>query len=186
MIYIFDLDGTLVKTIDLHAETFIQAFKEEGREVTPQQVKALIGFSAKDIIKKLGANNPKRVLARKTELFVGKSGSIREVEGATRVIGELKARGHKVCIATSSSMAMTQVMTRKFKWPVDMVVTADDVERGKPAPDMLLKILKALKGPAVFIGDARYDRQAAAAAGIPVLILGEDIKSLEEILEMDL
>jgi HAD superfamily hydrolase (TIGR01549 family) len=183
---IFDLDGTLVDTIELHARTFVQAFMEDGKEVSDAEVKSLVGFSARDIIARIGTANPEKVLARKVELFVQQAHEAEEIEGASRVIGELKARGHRVCIATSSNRAMTEIFTKKFGWPVDMVVTADDVERGKPAPDMLLKILESFPGRAVFIGDSKYDREAAAAAGIPALILGEDFRKLEELLEMDL
>jgi len=186
VLYIFDLDGTLVDTLKLHEETFVQAFREDGKDVDRAAVRALTGFSARDIIKKIGTRHPDGVLARKIELFVGRAHEAGETEGASRVIRELKARGHRVCIATSSSREMTEVFTRKFRWPVDLVVTADDVKRGKPAPDMLLEVIEAFGRPAVFVGDSKYDRQAAQAAGIPAVIIGDDIGRLEDLLKMDL
>jgi len=187
MIYIFDLDGTLVDTNELHADSFVQAFGEvEGKKVSKERIKELVGFTARDIIRTIGAKNPEAVLQRKNEIFLKRVEEVKEIPGATKLLKELKSRGHKLCIATSASRSTLEAMLKKFGWPVDKTATADDVLRGKPAPDLLLKVLEGSEGPALFVGDSEYDRQAAEAAGIPVLILGKELKKLEDLLQINL
>ena len=184
MIFIFDLDGTLVDTTELHCKTFVDAFKDFGLTVSPVDVRKLIGISGQDIARNLGADEPSAVFARKTELFINRLEEVKEIEGATEVIMKLKSRGHIVCIATACNREMTDAIVGKFRWELDMIVTADDVVNSKPAPDTLNKILDEFKGPAVFIGDSKYDREMANRIKMPSYILGDDIDSLLEILKL--
>ncbi|MBR9689606.1 MAG: HAD-IA family hydrolase [Candidatus Altiarchaeota archaeon] len=182
MNYIFDLDGTLVDTVELHGSTFIDAFKETGVSITREEVSSLIGLAGREIAKILGAENPETLYQRKVELFLSRIGEIKEMDGATKVINELKKRGHKVCIATSSGKSMADAIFEKFNWSFDTVVTAEDVSKTKPNPEMLQTIIDKFPGPSVMIGDATYDKEMADAQGIPSLILGKDIQKLEEVL----
>jgi phosphoglycolate phosphatase-like HAD superfamily hydrolase len=180
VIYVFDLDGTLVDTVQLHAETFVEAFREAGIGVDQGDVKSLVGLSGPEIVERLGGGPG--VFRRKVELFIERVGEVREFPGATEVLHELKSRGHTVCIATSSNRRMAEAILGRFKWPIDALVTADDVERGKPAPDMLLEITGRFGGRAVFVGDTDYDRQTAENAGVDAIILGQDINGLRGLL----
>ncbi len=185
MLFIFDLDGTLVDTTELHADTFVQAFRElEGREVSRERVKSYIGMSGVEICRLLGARDPEGVYARKTELFLARLDEIREMEGATEVLSELRSRGHRVALATSSNRTMTRAMLRRFDWEFDAVVTADDVRKGKPDPEMVERLVSRFPGEALLVGDTDYDRKMAEAAGIRALILGREIHSLREILQL--
>jgi HAD superfamily hydrolase (TIGR01549 family) len=99
---------------------------------------------------------------------------------------------YKTAIATNRSDTMGQVLeehglVRCF----DMVVTAGDVERAKPYPDQLLKIIghfDVTAEEALFIGDSELDQMAAAAIGMPFVAYGNPnlaadfhISSLKEI-----
>lgn len=184
MIFIFDLDGTLVDTTELHCETFVNAFKDFGVTVSPEAVRELIGMSGPDMAKSLGAEDPLALFARKTERFINRLEEVKELDGATEVLGELKSRKHTVCIATACNRKMTDAIVDKLGWGVDMIVTADDVIHSKPAPDTLNKILDKFEGSAVFIGDSKYDREMANRAEIPSYILGDNINSLRDILKL--
>lgn len=182
MICIFDLDGTLVDTVELHADTFVQAFKERGKDVSRARVKELVGLSGPEIVEELGGNEPQEIFRRKVEIFLERVDEVEEMPHATEVLEGLKSQGHRVCIATSSSRNMAEALLQGRGWAVDMMVTADDVERGKPEPDMLEAILGRFDGEAVFVGDTEYDRETARRAGVDALILGEDIRDLREVL----
>lgn len=184
MIFIFDLDGTLIETTELHCETFVSAFRDFGKEVPAGDIRALIGKSGPDIARELGARNPEEVFERKVEKFMARIDEVKELDGASEVLRELKSRGHKVCIATASNKRMTEAVIDRFGWEIDMVVTADDVVHSKPAPDTLNTILSRFGGEAVFVGDSKYDREMAGRAGIPPLIIGREIQSLRDILKL--
>ena len=184
MIFIFDLDGTLVDTTELHCQTFVDAFKDFGQVVSPKSVRELIGMSGEDMAKRLGAEDPAAVFARKTELFINRLNEVEEIDGATEVLEELKSRGYAVCVATACNREMTDAIIGKFGWDLDMVVTSDDVVHSKPAPDTLNRILDRFEGPAVFIGDSKYDREMAGRARIPSYILGDDVGGLRDVLKL--
>lgn len=94
-----------------------------------------------------------------------------------------------VCTNTQSSLA-TEIVRRAGATPAH-VVGGNDVPKGKPAPDMLLRACELLEVPvtaAWMIGDSRYDRDAARAAGMHFVGIGIDgdqhITSLKELMEI--
>jgi len=180
--YIFDLDGTLVETTLLHADTFVKAFREEGKIVDKEKVKSLIGLSGIEIAKILGSKDPKKLYDRKVELFIQRVDEVKEKGGATKTLSELKKRGNTICIATSSGKRMANAILSRFKWPIDFLITAEDVREGKPHPEMLNLIKEKFQGPHIMIGDTHYDRETAEAARISSRILGQDIKKLSDLL----
>ncbi len=180
---IFDLDGTLVDTVDLHARSFVEAFREFGYDVSEEDVKKLVGVSGREIVRRLAGEEVEGLFQRKVELFLERLDEVGEVKGAGRLLELLKERGLKIGLATSSNRKMTDFILKKFGWDFDFVVTADDVPRAKPDPTMLAMAVEALGGPAVYVGDSRYDRQMAEWCGVDSLILGRDVRSLEEVLK---
>jgi phosphoglycolate phosphatase len=87
----------------------------------------------------------------------------------------LKARGFKTALATNDSHRRTQKSLNSLKISVyfDVVLGADDVERNKPAPDMILKACKLAKcspRDAVMIGDSRSDMLMGKNAKVKVCI----------------
>jgi HAD superfamily hydrolase (TIGR01549 family) len=183
MIYIFDLDGTLIDSVDAHGMSYVLAFKEIGKKISMKEANKLTGLGGKEIAKLLGAKDPDELYRRKSEIFIGMMDEVNEIKDATFVLNELRKRGHKVCLATSASRSNTEAAIEKFGWKFDMVVTRRDVENGKPSPDMINLILKKFPGPAVVVGDTEYDRKMAENAGVGALILGKEIKSLKDILK---
>jgi phosphoglycolate phosphatase len=79
--------------------------------------------------------------------------------------------GFKTAIATNRTDSMRQVLIDfKLKDLFDLVVCALDVQRPKPYPDQLLKILNHFEiapGQALYVGDSQLDEMAAREAGVP-------------------
>ena len=79
----------------------------------------------------------------------------------------------KTAIATNRSDTMNGLLAAfELDGYFDLVVTASDVERPKPYPDVLLKISDHFKLPpdqVIYIGDSRLDELAARAAGMPLV-----------------
>lgn len=85
-----------------------------------------------------------------------------------------KIRPHfKTAIATNRTDTMNRLLAEfKLDRQFDLVVTASDVERPKPNPDILLKILDyfdLLPHQVIYIGDSQLDEMAARAAAIPLV-----------------
>jgi phosphoglycolate phosphatase len=85
-------------------------------------------------------------------------------------LAELRRRGVSTAISTNRTTSMKHVMERFNLWPYfDMVVTALDVEKPKPAPESVEKILAALKvdrDKVLFIGDSEVDSETARSSGV--------------------
>ena len=94
--------------------------------------------------------------------------------GAAEALQALKDRGLGMAIVTSKSLKSTSriVQAAGINGYFDTIVTADHVTRHKPDPEPILKALEVLgvtAQEAVYIGDARFDVQAASCAGVPMI-----------------
>lgn len=104
-------------------------------------------------------------------------GHLKVPEEVPRVFECLDERGlgSAVCTNTQASIA-AEVVKRSGATP-SFIVGGDDVPKGKPAPDMLLRaceLLEVSPTEAWMVGDSRYDKEAAAAAGVHFVGMGID------------
>jgi len=184
---IFDLDGTLIDAVELHALSFQHAFREAGVEVDMKSIRDRAGMKGEEIVARLASpDKAKEIYQRKSEWFLENLDKVNELPGATRVLETLRQQGHHLAMATSGNRRVLEAVCRKFGWTFGFSVTGDEVTRGKPDPEMLLKVKTALPGPYVFVGDTEYDRQAGETAGIRTLLLGGELKSLDDLTGMKL
>lgn len=94
------------------------------------------------------------------------------LEGAHDLLVELKRRGLTVVLASSSSQDDLDyfLAALEARDVVDAWTTSDDVERTKPAPDVIHAALEKAGTPdAVMVGDSRWDIEAAANAGLETI-----------------
>jgi len=96
--------------------------------------------------------------------------------GIKALLAWLRNRGCLLAVATNAYRRSTLETLRHLEILeyFDAVASYDDVPRGKPAPDMLWKILEALEcrpEEALFIGDGERDRMAAEASGIDFILV---------------
>ena len=98
--------------------------------------------------------------------------------GLYEVLRRLKT-SYKVALATNRGKSVPPLLERfELEGAFDVVATILDVERPKPAPDMLLYCLEKTglaPGQAVYVGDMENNRIAAGAAGIPFILMGDTI-----------
>ncbi len=95
-------------------------------------------------------------------------------DGAKEMLEELKSKGVKLAIATNAYRKSTLEALKHLKIDkyFDDIVCFDDVQKGKPHPDMLFYLLNKNKinpKKAMFIGDSDRDKLAAKAANIKYL-----------------
>jgi phosphoglycolate phosphatase len=102
---------------------------------------------------------------------------------------------YKTAVATNRSNTMDRVLSEHgLEGYFDMVVSSSDVDRPKPYPDPLVKILEHFEIEAynaLYVGDSELDEIAAKAAGVPFvayqnksLLANFHIKSLKEIAQI--
>ena len=174
---IFDVDGTLVNSVDFHAEAWQRAFSAFGFEFDLIRVRDQIGkggdqlmpvFLDGDVLEQQG----KKIEAFRQDLF--------EREYFHRVLGFPKVpelfrfliKGGKT-IALGSSAKTDDLKVYKKAAGIEglttVETTSDDAERSKPHPDIFLAALERLGLAAqdvIVVGDTPYDVEAAKKAGM--------------------
>jgi HAD superfamily hydrolase (TIGR01549 family) len=175
---IFDLDGTLVDSNELHVESWDRAFRHFGKTFTREQLRKQIGkgsdqylpeFLSPDEIERFG----QELDHYRSELF--KNEYLPEVKPFPKVrelFEYLRHSGKSNVLASSGKNTEVEHYTKLLQIEdlIDGTTTAEDAENSKPAPDIFLAALEKLDGlsasAAVVIGDTRFDIEAARKAGL--------------------
>jgi phosphoglycolate phosphatase len=117
-------------------------------------------------------------------------------EGVKTLLDSLKAEGHSLALATNAYRGSTlESLTHLDIFDhFDAIACYDDVEKGKPYPDMLHKILDELdhsNESAIFIGDGPRDEMASKNADIPYIMVdwgftdhSDAVRSVDELKEI--
>jgi HAD superfamily hydrolase (TIGR01509 family) len=178
-IAVLDIDGTLVDTNFHHAIAWFRAFRQHGLILPIWQIHRHIGMGGDQLIEALtDARTEQRlgddIRAAETVLYKELIDEVQPMAGARALIEELRRRGHAVVLASSAKAAevdhyLTLLDARDL---ADAWTTAADVEKTKPAPDLVLAALASVGGESkdgVMIGDTTWDVKAAQAAGIETI-----------------
>ncbi len=177
---IFDLDGTLIDSIEGWIKAFQQSFKRFGIKVGRKELTELFGKSDIEIVKGLVKNPEKRERVLKY-LYQLKKGDellkeFRLHRNAKMVLKKLKEKGYTIALATGNRKDFCSKVLRHFGLTdfFDIIVTVDDVRKGKPEPEMLIKCLnqaKVGKDEAIYICDSLPDVLASRKAGIKCFLV---------------
>ncbi|MFD5073911.1 HAD family hydrolase [Streptomyces sp. NPDC058371] len=173
---LFDVDGTLVDTNHLHVTTWWEAFRQAGHEVPMHAVHRAIGLGSEDLIAHLlgeGRDQDEADAlsqAHKT-LYATYFERLPALQDAGRLLRRLADDGWAVVLATSAGGAELGALRRAIDADdaIRATASADDVERGKPAPEPVEHALELAGVPAeraVFVGDTVWDMRAGTKAGV--------------------
>ncbi len=175
---IFDCDGVLVDTERIAVPIDARVVGELGWPMTEAEVvERFLGRSEADcteeIEKHLGRRVPPEVVQSYDHLYrEAFERELRPVAGVEAVLDQLEERGVATCVASSGTherIRFTLGLTGLLARFEGRMFSADDVERGKPAPDLFLLAATCLgvsaNGCAV-VEDSRYGVEAALAAGM--------------------
>lgn len=166
----FDLDGVLVDTYEVWYRLVRDAGKQFGyKPISRAKFHHTWGQSVNDDVKYLF---PKHTVEEVSTFYENNFGeycrNIRVDASARAAFKTLRARGIKLAVITNSPRRIGIAALRAARLKPQVLVTCSDVARSKPAPDMVLKacrILKVKLAHALVIGDSRFDKMAAKAAG---------------------
>jgi len=170
---VFDMDGVLVDTTPIHEQTWndVLAAHQLSLEVP---VRDLLGRRGTDVLAELVAN-PRQADALLAELRHVATQRLRDapdllVPGVPKLLDRLRADGKRLGLATSAYReAAEELLGATLLARFDAIVTAEQVPRGKPEPDVYATAATSLGTPpseCVAVEDAIAGVQAARAAGL--------------------
>ena len=170
---VFDIDGTLVDSVDLHAQAWKEAFKQYGKDIPYQQVRHQIGKGSDQLLPVFFSQEELDEFGEEMEEYRSKIFK-RDYLPRVRAFPEvrelfLKIQGDGKRIALASSAKEDELKKYKKIAEIEDLVeeetSADDADKSKPHPDIFAAALKQLgdvtHAEVIVIGDTPYDAEAA-------------------------
>jgi HAD superfamily hydrolase (TIGR01509 family) len=181
--FIFDIDGTLVDSNELHVDSWDRAFRRFGKQFSREKLRAQIGKGSDQYLPEF--LTPEELDRFGTELDDYRSDlfrkeylpKVRAFPKVHELFRRIRDDGKRVILASSGKKADTKyyIDLLKINNLVEGYVSGDDADNSKPAPDIFAASLKKLgedsPSDAVTVGDTRFDIEAAARAGIKTIAL---------------
>lgn len=184
---VFDMAGTTVDEQNVVYKTLHKAIEENGIKT---DLKVVLEFGAgkekhqaiKDVLKHLGEKEQlstaifsdfKKMLDEAYEVL-----EVEAIEGVEQVMLKLKLKGVKVVLNTGYNSRVANLLLKKLGWEkgtyYDLLLTADDTERGRPAPDMIFKAMEAFEiteaSSVLKAGDSTVDIEEGKNAGCGITV----------------
>ncbi|HLZ71846.1 MAG TPA: HAD family phosphatase [Dehalococcoidia bacterium] len=177
---VFDMDGVLLDSEPLHHETVNALLAEEGATLDLESYLGYVGTTLEDtwgdLVRRFGLKRSFAYYRDRYDAEILRMYAEHSVllPGAAWLVGELRARGKRLAVASSSRTAWVEAclaglgLRRQF----EVIVTGDMVQRGKPDPEIYRKAAAALgMAPArcLAIEDAPKGVQSAHRAGMAAI-----------------
>jgi mannitol-1-/sugar-/sorbitol-6-phosphatase len=174
---LLDMDGTLIHSEHVHRAVWQRFFTAWRVEMDDERyAETVMGRRARDVLAQLpGPWRPEDVPRALAALHADVDAAAREVtvvDGAVALIRELAGRGHRLAVVTSGGRGWAQRVLDDVlgvRDALEVVVTAEEVEVGKPSPEGYLTACRRLGvAPAgcVAVEDAPSGVRALVAAGV--------------------
>jgi HAD superfamily hydrolase (TIGR01509 family) len=175
---IFDIDGTLIDSVDLHAEAWREALRHFGHDVPFEKVREQIGKGGDLLMAALLPEEEvrrrgKEIETYRLDLFKREYLSrVKPFPSVRELFERIKADGLRIALASSAKKEELE-RYKQIAGIADLVdaeTSSDDAEKSKPHPDIFEAALDRLEGiaagDAIAVGDTPYDAQAAGKAGL--------------------
>ena len=175
---IFDVDGTLIDSVDLHAQAWQDAFREFGHEIAFEDIRGQIGKGGDQLLPMFLSEEELKAHGEALESYrsqVLKERYLPKVRGfpeVRKLFERLRADGIRTALASSAkgdeleyykSVAQISDLTQEE-------TSSDDAEKSKPHPDIFEAAMARLGDvraeDVMVVGDTPYDAEAASKAGL--------------------
>ncbi|MET9393775.1 HAD family hydrolase [Streptomyces sp. NPDC048219] len=169
---IMDWDGTLVDSQPLNYRSLAGALKTHSVDLREDWYRERLGTSVDGLLEELGVAVPLAdVLDRCGELIIQELPSLRAFETVVGWVESARARGLACAVASGGGGVVVRagIAATGLAHLFDTVVTREDADRGKPAPDLFLEAARRLQvAPqrCLVVEDAEEGLAAARAAGM--------------------
>lgn len=185
---VLDMAGTTVAVTDFVPDALIAAFAEIDVDVPSELIASARGRSKLDAIEGIvRATRPdierpeaiaEELHERFKELLLEQIGEgVQPIPGAVEAMRWLRARDIRVALTTGFDRPTTYAMISRLGWAdgvADVILCADDVENGRPAPDLILRAMERTgvedPGSVVVVGDTAADLEAGRRAGSGLIV----------------
>jgi phosphoglycolate phosphatase len=175
---VLDLDGTLVDSVYVHAVAWREAFAEVGLDVPTYRLHRAIGMGGDRLVSAVAGDAAENAVGDVVRdlhgrIFEARLSEVRQLGGADELLQACHDAGLRVVLASSSQPDTTE----KVLGVVERAHLIQEVVPGsegssKPAPDLVKTALdRAGSHRAFLVGDAVWDIESAARAGIPCVAL---------------
>ena len=189
-VYVFDLDGTLLDTLQDLANSVNYALRQHGMpEHSIDDIRRFVGNGVRLLMERAvpdGARNPQFEAAFATfrQYYMQHSlDTTRPYDGIPELIHELKARGCQMAVVSNKMMAATQELVHHFFPDIPVAIGEHEAAgiRKKPAPDTVYEALRQLgiihhpssiihqTSDIVYVGDSDVDIETARNSGLPCI-----------------
>ena len=190
---LFDIDGTLIDSNDLHVSAWRQAFGELGHEIGAEAIHKQIGKGGDNLVPALlpdvDEETRERLEARHGAIFAADHlDQAKPFRNAAALLRRVHDDGMAVVLASSAKRDELEHYTALLG--VEDIVAAstsiDDVARSKPSPDIFAAALRKIAiepTGAIVVGDTVWDIEAAKRTGLAAIGLlsgGVTARALEE------
>lgn len=178
--YIFDLDGTLLDTLnDLHASCNYALRTHGMPERSLEEVRQFVGNGVKKLMERAipdGLENPlfeETLQTFRQHYLLHILDTTLPYPGIMDMLQQLKAQGKRIAVVSNKFYAATQDLCKHFFGDTIQVAIGEreDIKK-KPAPDTVLEALRQLqvtRQDAVYVGDSEVDIETARNSGIPCI-----------------
>ena len=188
---VFDMAGTTVEDKDNVHEALINGFKKYNLAIDREDANSVMGIPKPIAISTLLQNKFEVAegLADKVHqihkafvdemiLFYETDPGVKPTKNAEATFAALRQKGILVGIDTGFSRDIADAIFNRFKWKennlIDLSVTSDEVERGRPYPDMIFKAMQLASvvsaNEVAKVGDTVFDLKEGTSAGCKYVI----------------
>lgn len=190
---IFDLDGTLLNTLEDLTDSVNYALEKFGFPLkTIEEVRNAVGNGAAKLIERVipekKAGFHKEVMGAFREYYtLHCKDKTKPYDGVLPMLDELCAKGYKLAIVSNKYDAAVKELSRLYFGERILAAIGENKDiRKKPAPDTVYQALKELSvnaGQAVYVGDSDVDIQTAANVPMPCISVTWGFRSKSRLLE---
>lgn len=178
---VFDMDGTVLDTLDELTKSLNYVFARHGLPaLTQDAIRPCLGFGYDGFIDKAAPDAPESLRRTMTDEFIAYYSAHCQTTtfpyaGIPQVLGRLKAAGyHMAIVSNKGQCAVSELHDEYFRDYVDFSLGETPMYRKKPAPDMVWEALKRLgcaKDDAIYVGDSEVDKETADNAGLDAALV---------------
>ena len=174
---IFDIDGTLLDSVDLHAQAWQEAFRHFGREIPLVDIRSQIGKGGDQLLPVFLPEGELKAYGKELEEFRGRLfkekylAKVKPFPGVRELFLKVKESGQKVALASSAKADELKDFERiaRIEDLVEVETSSADAKKSKPHPDIFEAALRRLgdhirREHVVVVGDSPHDAEGAKKA----------------------
>ncbi len=189
---VFDLDGTLLNTLDDLTDSVNYALECFGLPLRSRgDIRRFVGSGARKLMERAvpqGESDPdfEEIFSTfKTHYSKNCENKTRPYDGIPELLGRLARSDYKMAIVSNKFDSAVKKLCDKFFWQyISVAVGNSDGVKPKPAPDTVFRALKelgSLPPEAVYVGDSQVDIETGRNAGLEVISAAWGFRTKEEL-----